>query len=166
MTITHGGVMLTSGLESEPDYIENLYDDLEDPTQAAHTLTRLSISEAGWLARHIREVLLRDRERVGELITQELDWALPLRVVRNFRVLVVGDAETRRRPGTRTAQLTVWDVLSITHSEGGKAGAFEEGQKFRVTNLVPTQKGAWMGREPGAQVFLTTRRDSRWIMLK
>lgn len=114
----------------------------------------------------------------------------PPREVRNFRVLVVQDTCTRRRPANRMAQLTVWDVLSLSLSEGSAAGSFEAGHRFlvsidqfqesntyvletlngpnylQVTNLIPTQQTAWMDCEVGSEVYLSTRRDSRWTRMK
>ncbi|TFK77416.1 hypothetical protein BDN72DRAFT_852512 [Pluteus cervinus] len=40
------------------------------------------------------------------------------------------------------------------------------GQRYIVTNLTPTQQKAWMGNVPGSEVYLATRRDSKWIRLK
>ena len=34
---------------------------------------------------------------------------------------------------------------------------------FQVTNLQPREYGSWMGKEKDAEIFLTTRRDSRFI---
>jgi breast cancer 2 susceptibility protein len=97
---------------------------------------------------------------------------------------VVQDAYSNKRPSHRLAQLTVWDALSLSHSEGHEAGAFEAGQRFmvnifyilkpleysnqlQVTNLIPTQSSAWMSRdEVDSEVYLSSRRDSRWTRLK
>jgi len=152
--------------DSPPDNIDDLYDALEEPSEAGAVLAGLSCNEAGWLARFIRDRIDKDRERAGEEIEQELKGTCLPREVRNFRVVVVEDAYTQRRASHRNAQLTVWDVLSLSLSEGGKAGAFESGQRFRVTNLTPTQQNSWMDREPASEVFLSTRRDSRWTRIK
>ena len=56
----------------------------------------------------------------------------PPREVRSFRILVVQDARTIRRPANRTALLTVWNVLQLTLTEGSLAGSFECGQRFLV----------------------------------
>lgn len=52
--------------------------------------------------------------------------------MRSFRILIIQDARTSRRPANRTAQLTVWDVVNITLDEGSQAGAFGVGQRFMV----------------------------------
>ena len=59
-------------VDSPPDHIGNLYSELEDASEVGPILSRLSASEAGWLARHIREQVVKDRERIGEEIESEL----------------------------------------------------------------------------------------------
>lgn len=58
----------------------------------------------------------------------------PLREVRNFRVIIVKDAYpgTRVSNSFRKAQLTVWDVLNLSITEGSNAGDFKMGQRFLV----------------------------------
>jgi breast cancer 2 susceptibility protein len=54
-------------------------------------------------------------------------------------VIVAQDARTIRRSATRSAQITVWNVMSLVLKEGGNPGAFQEGQKFLVSesrNLI------------------------------
>jgi breast cancer 2 susceptibility protein len=51
--------------------------------------------------------------------------------VRSFRVLLVRDARTTRRPAHRVVELTVWDVLSLSFNEA-PGGQFKEGQRFQV----------------------------------
>ena len=64
------------------------------------------------------------------------------------------------------AQITVWDALTAYVDENGVAGQFKEGQRFVVTNLLPTQMKAWMRRGEGSVVYLATRRDARWKRVK
>jgi breast cancer 2 susceptibility protein len=59
-------------LDSAPDCIDNLYDELDDPSSAAKVITGVTADEAGWLAKYIREKSLRDREAAGEEVEQEL----------------------------------------------------------------------------------------------
>jgi hypothetical protein len=59
-------------VDSPPDGIENFYDELEDPADAGRILTTIHPNEAGWLARHIRNQLERERENAGEEIESEL----------------------------------------------------------------------------------------------
>lgn len=101
------------------------------------------------------------------------------------------DARATRRPARRVVELTVWDVLSLA-LDGASAGQFGEGQAFQVsltaiyllnffelrilflrrlpfsqvTNLLPTQKNAWMDRSAeGAHVYLSSSKTSRWMKL-
>ncbi|KAG2368840.1 hypothetical protein BDR07DRAFT_1390250 [Suillus spraguei] len=157
--------------EEMPDNLDDLYESLEesDRHQAQVILSRLSHLEAGSLAIHIREKLLRDREAVAGNIERELHDKCPPREVRNFRVIIVKDAYTTTRGDNsnsgRKAQLTVWDVLSLSIAEGSQAGEFKLGQKFLVTNLIPKQVSAWMDRGPGSEVYLATTKNSRWRRL-
>jgi len=152
-----------------PDKIDDIYDRLENATsaQASVILGRLTFMEAGWLARLIREKVMKEREHSRDEFESELDSICPPREVLDFRVIVARDAHTEKRPGNRTAQITVWNVLNLVFDEGGKAGAFAEGQKFFVTNLIPTQQGAWMSSDGDSEseIYLGTRRDSRWTRL-
>ncbi|KXN88856.1 hypothetical protein AN958_06726, partial [Leucoagaricus sp. SymC.cos] len=152
--------------EEPPDHIEELYDQLEEHSDATTVLGRISAKDAGWLAQHARRCMDLERERAGDEITKELEETCPRRNVRSFRVIVVEDSQTCRRPANRYAQLTVWDVLSLTLSEGAKPGAIEPGGRFLITNLVPQQQGAWMGNQPNSQIFLATTRNTRWRELK
>ncbi|KAJ6520132.1 hypothetical protein C8R45DRAFT_806075, partial [Mycena sanguinolenta] len=150
------GAQFKPVMDNEPtDELEELYDELEDPTGAAEVMSRVSGRTAGWLARFIRNRMEKDRERAGEEIDQELTRVCPPREVRNFRVLIVADACTRRRGANRTAQLTVWDVA-------GREESLEVQMRYMVTNLVPTSQSAWMDCEAGSEIYLSTRRDSRW----
>lgn len=76
--------------------------------------------------------------------------------------------------------------MSLTLDEGSKPGDFAVGQRYlvsfaslifgkdsqrylligQVSNVVPTSLSAWMNREPGSEVYLSTRRDTRWIKIK
>ncbi|KAJ7103228.1 hypothetical protein B0H15DRAFT_811512 [Mycena belliarum] len=148
------GVRFAPSVDDDaPDEIEELYDELEDPVGAAAVLRRISANSAGWLARFIVDRVEKERERAGDEIEQELKRLCPPREVRNFRVLVVQDACTRRRGAHRSAQVTVWDALGT---------GFEVGQRYGVSNLVPTAQSAWMDCEAGSEIYLSTRRDSRW----
>ncbi|TFK41852.1 hypothetical protein BDQ12DRAFT_598942 [Crucibulum laeve] len=150
----------------EDDNVDNLFDELEDPTEAGAVIGRLSPKDAGWLAQHIRRRLESDRERVGEEIEKELESICPPRSVRNFRVIVVKDGSTMRRPSYRTAQITVWDVMNLSFYEGEPGGTFQVGHRYMVTNLNPTHHTSWMGRyEEGAEVYMATGRHSRWRKL-
>ncbi|KAJ7651639.1 hypothetical protein DFH06DRAFT_1094705 [Mycena polygramma] len=154
------GAQFAPGTDDEPsDDMEELYDELDDPAGAAAVLSRVSGNRAGWLGRFIVDRMEKERERAGEEIEQELKRVCPPREVRNFRVLIVQDACTRRRGANRSAQLTVWDVV-------GRAEGLDVGQRYMVTNLVPTAQSAWMGcEEVGSEIYLTSTRRSQWKKL-
>lgn len=58
--------------DGPPDQIESLFERLEDPREALETLSRVTPNEAGWLAHYIRDRAEKDRELIGEEISQEL----------------------------------------------------------------------------------------------
>ncbi|KAI5116428.1 hypothetical protein M0805_000207, partial [Coniferiporia weirii] len=126
----------------------------------------LSPDECGWLARFLKRKTDLDKELAAEEIELEMRHKCPPRDVRNFRIVVVRDARTHRRPAHRLAQLTLWDVLQLCVSEGALPGAIEVGQRFLMTSLVPTQHRAWMGHKKDDTVYLASRRDSRFIRLR
>jgi hypothetical protein len=80
---------------------------------------------------NLMQVLISHLPRLN--LTISVQSICPPREVRDFRVIVARDARTEKKPGNRTAQITVWNVLNLVFDEGGKAGAFAEGQKFLVS---------------------------------
>ncbi|KAK0208723.1 hypothetical protein DFS33DRAFT_1380217 [Desarmillaria ectypa] len=152
--------------DGPPDHIDDLYDKLEEPEEAGKVISAISPTDAGWLVRRIRKQLEKDQENLMDEIEKELADICPPRDVRSFRVIVVKDARTQRRPGNRVAQLTVWDVLNVSLSEGRPAGSFEPGERCLVTHLQPTQVSAWMDCAPGAEIYVCTTRNTRWRKLR
>ncbi|KZT30791.1 hypothetical protein NEOLEDRAFT_1159892 [Neolentinus lepideus HHB14362 ss-1] len=151
--------------EDPPVHIENYYDDLEETGDINSLLCRLSKFEMRCLSRIIHKNCTALREGASDEMEKDLAFECPPRKIRNFRVVVAKDSRTYKRDAYRKAQITVWDVMDLAFGEGTKAGAFAPNQRFIVTNLIPTQQGAWMGNEPDAEVYLTTRRDSRWTKI-
>jgi breast cancer 2 susceptibility protein len=49
--------------------------------------------------------------------------------------MMVEDARAPEKTVQSQAQLTVWDVLSLSFAEGQKPGTFKEGQRFVVSAL-------------------------------
>ncbi|KAK0198815.1 hypothetical protein F5146DRAFT_1021090 [Armillaria mellea] len=160
------GNQFRPGEDGPPDRIDDLYDQLEEPEEAKKIISVISPTDAGWLVRRIRKQLEKDQENLMDEIEKELADICPPRDVRNFRVIVVKDARTQRRPGNRVAQLTVWDVLNVSLSEGRPAGSFEPGDHCLVTHLQPTQCSAWMDCAPGAEIYMCTTRNTRWRKLR
>ncbi|EKM61613.1 uncharacterized protein PHACADRAFT_248310 [Phanerochaete carnosa HHB-10118-sp] len=159
--------------DTQPDTIDDLLCTMEDalttpqPYECPQDIvSRTSRAEAGWLARAMREKIANDRENMAEEIEIELQTECPPRKVRNFRVLVVEDAETRKRPKQFRAQVTIWDVLAAYVSEDGTPGDFRAGERFIATNLEPNNTSAWMPRGDEAEIYLIARRDTRWRKMK
>ncbi|KAH9958901.1 hypothetical protein BGW80DRAFT_1372376 [Lactifluus volemus] len=152
--------------EEMPSHIESLFDECEYSSDPSSVLRRTtSRAEAGWLARFARERAEQERESLELGIERELQSTCPPREVRNFRVLLMRDARVTRRPARRLVELTVWEVLSLAF-DGAPVGQFKEGQRFQVTNLLPTQKTAWMDRGvDDSHVYLSTSKISRWSKL-
>ncbi|KAG6910490.1 hypothetical protein DXG01_009909 [Tephrocybe rancida] len=148
------------------DIIENIYNELEDPIEAPNVLAGLGRNECGSLAHFIRDRLQKDKAHAAEDMENELQHTCPPRNVKNFRIIVVQDARTRKHAGNRKALLNVWDVLNLSFSESASPGSFEVGQRFMVTNLKPTHQKSWMGHEPDAEVYLCTGQHSRWTPMK
>ncbi|KAN0059845.1 hypothetical protein ACQY0O_008419 [Thecaphora frezii] len=70
-----------------------------------------------------------------------------------------GVGANKKNAYARTVQLTVWDAASL-------GDGLREGARFVVTNLVPTQKRSWRRPDDAADVFLSTRRDTRWTRVE
>ncbi|KAF5323377.1 hypothetical protein D9611_005592 [Ephemerocybe angulata] len=149
--------------DSMPNYIDSYYDDLEEHGPALKRIASISSLDARWLAEMVRQNLEGEHERISAEIEKELADICPRRNVRNFQVLVVKDARTDKRTSHRVANLTVWDANKMDMSEGSTSGTFAVGQRFLVSNLNPTHTNSWMGNEPGAEIFMSTRKDSQWV---
>ncbi|KZV96393.1 hypothetical protein EXIGLDRAFT_833637 [Exidia glandulosa HHB12029] len=140
-----------------PDHIEDLYEEVSGDLNPGARLKTVSARDAGWMAIFLHEKTERDRQQGAYDMESELASACPERNVRSFRVLRVRDAQTLRRPTTRTAQLTVWDAAQL-----GK-DVLVEGARFQITNVAPTQQRSWGGpSEANAEIFLNTRKNSRF----
>ena len=141
--------MILWRVDDMPEHIESMFDDCEYASDASSVLRRVSKSEAGWLARFARERAQQERETLELGLEKELQvnavlvhavthsrrgWrqsVCPPREVRSFRVLLMRDARTARRPAHRAVELTVWDVLSLSFDEA-PGGQIKEGQRFQV----------------------------------
>jgi breast cancer 2 susceptibility protein len=137
-----------------PECIESMFDDCEYSSDASSVLRRASKNEAGWLARFARKRVEEEREALEQGLERELQViqylprscfspltqrpsqsACPPREVRSFRVLLMRDACATRRPARRVAELTAWDVLTLSFDES-PAGKFKEGQRFQVLSSL------------------------------
>ncbi|KAG6814155.1 hypothetical protein H0H92_002150 [Tricholoma furcatifolium] len=124
------------------DVLEGIYDELEDPANATSVLAGLGKKDCSALGRFIRDRLQKEKAHAREDMDNELQHICPPRVVKNFRIIVVQDARTRKYPGNRKALLNVWDVLNLSFSEGGSPGHFEIGQRF-MTGLIGNKSKAY-----------------------
>ncbi|KAG8219560.1 hypothetical protein J3R82DRAFT_511, partial [Butyriboletus roseoflavus] len=152
--------------DGPPDKIYNIYDTLQEDTEAAKSIiSSIGHEDAGWLARHIRERTVQERDEASREIEQELESTCPQRDVKAFCVMVVNDTRTHKYPSKRTAQITVWDVPGVSIPDGCTQSPFVPGQRYLVTNLVPTQASAWMDCSSGGEVYLSTRKNSKWTLI-
>ncbi|KAI0368834.1 hypothetical protein BV20DRAFT_968597 [Pilatotrama ljubarskyi] len=150
-----------------PDHIEPLYDEMmEDYLRPSQAWDRIDALTAGWLHVYCKQQADAAAARMGEDLARELQHACPPRNVRDFRVVVAKDARWRKKEPMRTAQITLWDPLKVVFSESGNPGEIKEGQRFLVTNLIPNQPDAWMVPAPDAEVYLVSKRTSRWTNIK
>ncbi|KAI9453574.1 hypothetical protein BJY52DRAFT_1288754 [Lactarius psammicola] len=148
--------------EDMPGHIESMFDECEYSSDISPVLRRASKAEAGWLSRFVQDRVEKERETLELELERELQTACPPREVRSFRVLLMRDARVMRRPAHRVVELTCWDVLSLSF-DGATAGHFKEGQRFQITNLLPTQKSAWMDRHAeDSHVYVSSSKISRW----
>ncbi|GAC95188.1 hypothetical protein PHSY_002763 [Pseudozyma hubeiensis SY62] len=138
------------------------------------------ISLVPWLHSFAKNaVLAEDGMGGGSRLGAELDRICPPRKVRDFRIVkfrdarlppppppasfsaaaqqasVNGSATKKKNPYARTVQLTVRDAARL-------GDELREGRRFLVTNLVPMSKSAWRKPDDEAEVYLTTRRDTKW----
>lgn len=101
-------------------------------------------------------------EARGEM-AKELDQLCPRRRVTSFREcrFVDGPAggATLQRPCRRRGQLKIRDIDKYPE------GLIAEGCKYRVTNLAPIKPSTWRGADEDADVFLTTRRETKWTRI-
>ncbi|KAF8560092.1 hypothetical protein OG21DRAFT_24217 [Imleria badia] len=153
--------------DGPPDKTYDIYDTLQEDIEAAKSvISSIGHEDAGWLARHIRDRAVQEQDLVSKEIEQELESICPSRDVKAFCVIAVNDARTYKYPSKRTAQVTVWDVPGVSVTEGCTQSPFVPGQRYLVTNLVPTQASAWMDRSSNGEVYLSTRKNSKWTLVK
>jgi hypothetical protein len=154
-----------------PEHIESMFDDCEYASDASSVLRRVNKGEAGWLARFARERVQQERETLELGLEKELQvnvglshatthshrgWCqsvCPPREVRSFRVLLMRDIHTTRRPAHRAVELTVWDVLSLSFDEAA-GGRFKEGQRFQVHLISHASFGFSVLRRRGLLISL------------
>lgn len=65
---------VNSQTDDPPDKIYDIYDTLQEDVEAAKSvISSIGHEDAGWLARHIRERAVQDRDGVSKEVEQELE---------------------------------------------------------------------------------------------
>ncbi|KAL7412511.1 BRCA2, oligonucleotide/oligosaccharide-binding, domain 1-domain-containing protein, partial [Mrakia frigida] len=141
---------------SAADSSEDIYWDLDDAEDKTAFLKNLDASVLPGLARFMKQKYIEDGNTMQQQIEDEISNRCPPRNVRSMRVVRIRDFKTSK-PAIRTAQLTFWDA-----ADQGEDGGLVEGKRYLVTNLMPSQRGSWaMGGQSG-EIYLSSRRDSKW----
>ncbi|TIA86186.1 hypothetical protein E3P99_03756 [Wallemia hederae] len=96
-------------------------------------------------------------EKMNRLRKEPSESKVERRRVRNFRILRVEDSNKMRTEGT-SAQLHVWDAITLNED-------FKQGQRFKITNCNPTKVKQWPLSGNKKEVFLSTRRNSRFFQV-
>lgn len=133
-----------------------------------------------WLHNLAKSAILSQDSLAGSNMGAKLDALCPPRKVRDYRVVRLKDArlppppappatvasaaaqqaggsgvKPKKNPYARTLKLTVWDATE--HGD-----ELREGRRFLVTNLMPTSKSAWRKADDEGDIFLSTKRDTKW----
>ncbi|EUC56706.1 BRCA2, oligonucleotide/oligosaccharide-binding domain 1 protein [Rhizoctonia solani AG-3 Rhs1AP] len=148
-------------VDETPEDAESFLEEFEDADYDPDMLKTRSFEPtmAAWLAAAIQAKCDETYERREEEMERELARACPPRKVRNFRVVVVKDARPLQKPAGRTAQLTAWDVLAFG------ADAMCVGQRYLLANVQPSQTSSWRKHDFGGDIYLSTRRDTKWTAI-
>ncbi|CAE6503053.1 unnamed protein product [Rhizoctonia solani] len=144
--------------EETPEDAESFLEEFEEAEFDLDMLKthKFESTSAAWLANAIHTKCDEVYERREEEMERELASVCPPRKVRNFRVVVIKDARPLQNPTGRTAQLTAWDVLAFGTE------ALRVGQRYLLANVQPSQPGSWRKNELGSDIYLSTRRDTKW----
>ncbi|OCH86662.1 hypothetical protein OBBRIDRAFT_737602, partial [Obba rivulosa] len=67
------GAWSPSAEDSAPDGVDSWYSELEDNANVNRLLSRLTAAQAGWLARHVREQIGKERDAAHDDIEREID---------------------------------------------------------------------------------------------
>ncbi|KAH7338915.1 BRCA2, oligonucleotide/oligosaccharide-binding, domain 1-domain-containing protein [Rhizoctonia solani] len=147
--------------EETPEDAEAFLDEFEEAEYDLDMLKarKFEPASAAWLANAIRTKCDEVYERREEEMEREIASVCPPRKVRNFRVVVIKDARPLQKPTGRTAQLTAWDVLAFGTE------ALCVGQRYLLANVQPSQPGSWRKNELDSDIYLSTRRDTKWTAI-
>ncbi|KDQ15696.1 hypothetical protein BOTBODRAFT_108380, partial [Botryobasidium botryosum FD-172 SS1] len=144
----------------------DIFDELEDAENPSDIIKGCTPKQCGYLSLLCRNRCESQKETAAEELERELNIGFdscfgfqsrcPPRQVRPFCVVRIKDARTSRKPSLRTAQLTVWDLASLGE------GALAEGQRYLISNLNPSQQRSWQKHTVSGEIFLSTRKDTKW----
>ncbi|CAE6406499.1 unnamed protein product [Rhizoctonia solani] len=141
-----------------PEDAETFLEEFEEGEYELEMLKgrKFESTSAAWLADAIQKKSDELYERREEEMERQLANICPPRKVRNFRVVVIKDARPLQKPTERTAQLTAWDVLTFG------SDSLRVGQRYLLSNVQPSQSGSWRKNDFGGDIYLSTRRDTKW----
>ncbi|KAL7425125.1 hypothetical protein Q5752_000813 [Cryptotrichosporon argae] len=150
--------------DAEPDgivdsgKIDTNYELLLSARDASVKLRTMSSRKICALAQYAARRVNEDAAAAKDEMEAELRTTCSPREVRSLRMVRVRDAREGRKESTRTALLNVWDAREL--------GTLKEGGRYMVSNLMPGRQGDWRLVKEQTEVFLHTRRDSRWHYVK
>ncbi|OCF62208.1 hypothetical protein L486_01875 [Kwoniella mangroviensis CBS 10435] len=142
-----------------PDSLEYDYERLLEAKDALSCLRTMSTYQIVHLASYANVRIMQEMQDKQIEMEAELANLCPKRDVRDFRMIRVVDAQLGNRDPIRVGMLNVWDVKAL----GDRA--LQEGKRYLISNIVPGKGGEWTSRRTRtdrAEVYLHTRRDTRW----
>ncbi|WWC73712.1 uncharacterized protein I206_107684 [Kwoniella pini CBS 10737] len=142
-----------------PDSLENDYERLLESRDALGCLRSMNTHQIVHLAGYANIRISQEMQEKQFEMESELASICPRREARDFRMIRFVDAQTGNRDPFRVGMLNVWDVKAMGE------GVLEEGKRYLVSNLFPGKTGDWStnrNRSDKAEVYLHTRRDTRW----
>ncbi|OWZ37873.1 breast cancer 2 susceptibility protein [Cryptococcus neoformans c45] len=152
-----------AGLQEESsDTMENEFEELLHAKDLLSRMRNFSSIQISHLARYAQLRLSREMEEGRIEVETELETICPPRDVRDFRMIRFRDGREGHREAFRKGMLSVWDARALGST------ILKEGKRYLVSNLVPGKSGDWrVGRRQSsmAEVYLHTRRDTRWVAL-
>ncbi|KIY35782.1 breast cancer 2 susceptibility protein [Cryptococcus gattii E566] len=148
--------------EESSDTMESEFEELLHAKDLLSRVRNFSSLQISHLAHYAQLRLSREMEECRIEVEAELETMCPPRDVRHFRMIRFKDGQEGRREAFRRGMLSVWDARALGST------TLKEGKRYLVSNLTPGKSGDWRvgrGRPGMAEVYLHTRRDSRWVAL-
>ncbi|WWC95810.1 hypothetical protein V866_002676 [Kwoniella sp. B9012] len=142
-----------------PDSLEYDYETLLEAKDALSCVRTMSTYRIVHLASYANMRITQEMQEKQIEMEAELATLCPKRDVRDFRMMRIIDAQLGNRDPFRVGMLNVWDVKAL----GDRA--LQEGKRYMISNIVPGRSGEWTlhrTRTDRAEIYLHTRRDTRW----